>query len=57
MIQDILDNISPKTLLAGIVVTYTLVRTVQWLDEERRIRALGGHARKVRTYLPFGKSS
>lgn len=54
MIQNILEQASPKTLAIAIVFTFTLVRLASWINTEYKIRSLGGRARKAKTWLPWG---
>ena len=56
MISDILGNVSPKSLAAVGVLVFISLFAVRWLNTEVKIRQLGGHAKRVKTYLPFGKS-
>lgn len=57
MIGALLDHISLKNLFSGLIIVYILFKITQWLNTERKIRALGGHAPRIPTYLPFGTIS
>ena len=54
MVGNILDHVLPKTLAIAIVAVLCLVKVSQWIKIELKIRALGGHAPKIRTWLPYG---
>lgn len=56
MLETILNHLSPKVLLIGLAVLYVVRNIVNHIFTERRIYALGGHAPKIRTYIPGGKS-
>ena len=56
MIDEILEHASPKTLGIVAVAIFVLVKISQWINKKLKIRALGGHAPKVRTFLPYGTS-
>ncbi|TVY20558.1 Cytochrome P450, partial [Lachnellula arida] len=53
MIEDILERLSLKTLAVAFISAFALLGITKWLNNERRIRALGGHARKQPTWFPF----
>lgn len=53
MIEDILTRVSPKTLIIAVVTIYSLIKITTWIKTERKIRALGGHAKKVNTKFPL----
>lgn len=53
MIDSFLEQIHPKTLAVAVVALLILVRISQWVNKERKIRGLGGHAPKIRTWLPY----
>jgi hypothetical protein len=57
MIEQILEHTSPKTIIAALFVVLALIKVTQWINNERKIRALGGHAPVVKTWLPFGKTA
>lgn len=57
MIDIILDRASPKTIAIAVFAIFVLVKLTQRLNKERKIRALGGHAPRIPTWLPFGKFS
>jgi hypothetical protein len=57
MIEQILQQTSPKTITIACVLIYTLVKVAGWLNIELKIRALGGHAPKAKTWLPWGITS
>jgi hypothetical protein len=57
MIDDIIAYVSIKTVCLAIVVAYCLITVSKWISDERKIRALGGHAPKIPSYLPYGKST
>lgn len=54
MIGDILLNLSPKNVAVGSILVLLSLLTVRWVNRELRIRQLGGHASRVKTWLPFG---
>lgn len=54
MIEDIINHTSPKTVGAALIAVFFLWRVSIWLSAERKIRVLGGHARRLRTWLPWG---
>lgn len=54
MIEDIISRVSPKTLIVAVVAVVAIIKLTTWLSNERKIRALGGHAKKVNTKFPFG---
>jgi len=56
MITDILA-LSPKTLIASGVAVLVFVLGLRWLNDEVKIRQLGGHAKRVKTWLPYGTFS
>ncbi|KAH8814950.1 cytochrome P450 [Xylogone sp. PMI_703] len=53
MIGSLLDQVSLKFIALGFATAYFLVKTIQWIITERKIRVLGGHAPRIRTYLPY----
>jgi hypothetical protein len=55
MIEEILQHASPKMVVVAIVAILTLVKVTQWVTTEWKIRSLGGHAYRVKTWLPGGK--
>jgi hypothetical protein len=55
MLEQVLEQTSPKTIALACLGLYILVAVAQWLAEERKIRALGGHAKKAPTWLPYGE--
>jgi hypothetical protein len=56
MLEHILEHLSPKTVFVALLAAYTLYRLAIWINDERKIWALGGHARRIPVYLPFSKS-
>ncbi|KAE8449366.1 hypothetical protein EG329_008267 [Mollisiaceae sp. DMI_Dod_QoI] len=52
MIEEILTRVSAKTLIVAIIAVLSLWKVSQWVNTERKIRALGGHAYRVRTWIP-----
>jgi hypothetical protein len=56
MIDDITAYVSIKTVYLAIILAYCLVTVSKWISDERKIRALGGHAPKIPSYIPFGMS-
>jgi hypothetical protein len=57
MIEDIIKHTSPRTVGAALLAVLILWKLSQWLTVEMKIRALGGHAPKIRTWLPWGTFS
>ncbi|KAI9053821.1 hypothetical protein LZ554_002769 [Drepanopeziza brunnea f. sp. 'monogermtubi'] len=53
MIDDLLTRVSPKTLVVALVAIYTIFYISKLLNNERRIRRLGGHAKRISSNLPF----
>ncbi|PSS16950.1 hypothetical protein M430DRAFT_59340 [Amorphotheca resinae ATCC 22711] len=53
MIEELLEQTSRKSIAATVVVVLLLLKGIQWLSTERKIRSLGKHARRVWTWLPF----
>jgi hypothetical protein len=56
MIDGIIAYVSIKTVWLAIIVAYALLTISKWISDERKIRVLGGHAPKIPSYLPYGKS-
>lgn len=54
MIEEILAQTSPKTLALGVVGALGVLWLVRRISTERKIRALGGHTRIIKTWLPYG---
>jgi cytochrome P450 len=54
MIEDLLVKVSPKTLAIGIVGVWGVIWLSRRIAEERKIRALGGHTSRIRTWAPYG---
>ncbi|CZR50443.1 related to n-alkane-inducible cytochrome P450 [Phialocephala subalpina] len=52
MIEEIFERVPPKTLIIAVVAILSLLKVSQWINTERKIRALGGHAYRVRTWIP-----
>ncbi|KAF7872524.1 hypothetical protein EAF04_003445 [Stromatinia cepivora] len=48
-----LEGISTKSLIAAFVVIFTLIKLTQLIQKELKIRSLGGHTRRVKTWFPF----
>jgi len=57
MIDDIIAYVSIKTVCLAVILAYALITVSKWISDERKIRALGGHAPKIPSYLPFGMST
>ncbi|KAL3419033.1 cytochrome P450 52A5 [Phlyctema vagabunda] len=53
MLEAVLQHVSPKTLAIAIVAVFLLLKLKSWVSDELKIRALGGHALKIRAYLPL----
>jgi hypothetical protein len=58
MIEPLIQQGSPKTIALALALfaIVVMVKVSQWINTERKIRALGGHASKIRTLLPYGTS-
>jgi hypothetical protein len=54
MIEEIFHHVSITRVLVAFVVVLSLIWFTKWINTERKIRALGGHAPRIRTYLPGG---
>jgi cytochrome P450 len=52
MIEEILQHASPKLVFVAVVAILILVKVTQWITTEWKIRSLGGHAYRVKTWLP-----
>ncbi|KAF8853365.1 putative cytochrome 52A4 [Acephala macrosclerotiorum] len=52
MIEEIFERVSPKTLIVAVIAILSLLKVSQWINTERKIRALGGHAYRVKTWIP-----
>ncbi|RDW85084.1 hypothetical protein BP6252_02674 [Coleophoma cylindrospora] len=52
MLDAIIAHASPKTLAIAIATILVLLKIKQWISVERQIRALGGHAPRIKTWLP-----
>ena len=57
MIEEILQHATPKLVVVAVVAIFALVKVTQWVTTELKIRSLGGHAHRVKTWLPGGMSS
>jgi hypothetical protein len=55
IVDEILEHASVPTVLGGTVALFVLIGISKRINEERKIKALGGHGRPVPSYLPFGK--
>jgi hypothetical protein len=55
--EAILQHASPKTIAVALLAMYIVLETTQWTNTERKIRALGGHALRLETWLPWDISS
>lgn len=56
MIEEILAQVSFKTIAIAVIGAFALLHITEWLNKERKIRALGGHGRRNPTWYPFGKN-
>jgi hypothetical protein len=54
LLEEITEHVTPKGAAAFVVGGYVLHTVAKWISDERRIRQLGGHTRRIPTYLPFG---
>jgi hypothetical protein len=54
MIEEILQHASPKLVVVAVIAILVLVLVTQWITTEWKIRSLGGHAHRVKTWLPGG---
>jgi len=54
LLDEIHEHVTPKTAVAVIAGLYVLLTLVRWVSNERKIRQLGGHTYRIRTWLPFG---
>ncbi|KAB8303191.1 hypothetical protein EYC80_004638 [Monilinia laxa] len=48
-----LEDLSIKSLIAAFVVIFALIKLTQLVQKELKIRSLGGHTRRVKTWIPF----
>lgn len=55
MIENILSLILGKKYILVVLALGSLWVLSRWIVKERKIQALGGHAYRVKTYLPFGE--
>ncbi|CAG8960607.1 hypothetical protein HYFRA_00013431, partial [Hymenoscyphus fraxineus] len=53
MIESILENWAPKHLVAVAIGLFALWRITRRISQELKIRRLGGHTRRVKTWLPL----
>ena len=56
MIEEIFEHASPKMVAVAVVAILILVLVTQYITTEWKIRSLGGHAHRVKTWLPLGIS-
>jgi len=54
MIEEILERLSLKSIAVAFISAFALLGITKWLNNERKIRALGGHTRRQPTWFPFG---
>lgn len=55
MLELVLNQLSPKTLIIAFVSVLLIRNVVSRIITDRRIRALGGYAPSIRAYLPGSK--
>jgi hypothetical protein len=56
MIEEIFEHATPKMVVVAISAILILVLVTQRITTEWKIRSLGGHAPRVKTWLPLGIS-
>jgi hypothetical protein len=56
MLEELVQSFTATRAVVALASIYLLVQLVQYVNTERKIRALGGHAPKMRGWLPWGKS-
>lgn len=56
MIEQALEQASPKMIALGVVVVFIVFKMVGAITQEVKIRRLGGHAQRVKgsRWAPFG---
>lgn len=52
MLDSILEHASLKTVALAVVGLWFLIKINTWIATDRKINGLGGHAQRVKTYLP-----
>ena len=57
MLDYILNQVSPKSLILGVIVIFIARLIIYRIIEDRAINALGGRAPRVKYYIPGGKES
>jgi hypothetical protein len=57
MIEGILERVDVKAIAVGLVVVFALVNLNTWFTNYSKIRALGGYAHRIKTWLPGGRFS
>ncbi|KAF7901275.1 hypothetical protein EAF00_003496 [Botryotinia globosa] len=48
-----MESISIKSLIVPFVVIFVLFKVTQYVQRELKIRSLGGHTRRIKTWVPF----
>jgi hypothetical protein len=56
MIEEVFEHTSPKTIAIAAVAIFAVVKVAQFINNEFKIRRLGSHAPKVRSWLPLSKA-
>jgi hypothetical protein len=54
LLENILEQVSPKTAALAIVGLLVLLKLSSWIAAERKISALGGRGAQIRSYVPGG---
>ena len=56
MIEELLVKIkaSPKTLVIGLFGIWGVIWLSRRISRERKIRALGGHTSRIKSWAPYG---
>jgi hypothetical protein len=54
MLQEILQYVSLSVLALAIFIPFSLIKVVGWINGEKKIQALGGHAPRIGIRLLMG---
>jgi hypothetical protein len=54
MIEEILAQASRKKLVIGFFGVWGIIWLSRVISTERKLRTLGGHTKRIKTWLPYG---
>jgi hypothetical protein len=54
MILDLFTSSAVQIAVAGLLVLFIVIKIQKSINNESKIRALGGHAPKIRSVVPLG---